>query len=108
MLHRSVLAFLIAALAAFPALSRAGESRWEVIHFYSLAEGRSVAIGVPAEWERVGEGRGLGTSSALRFLDETGNRIEIPVAALLRASAEKRVIRAEDARKLGQKVRNWS
>jgi hypothetical protein len=108
MLRRSVLALLIAACAAFPALSRASENRWEVIHVYSLAEGRSVAIGVPAEWERVGDGRGLGMNSTLRFLDETGNRIEIPVAALLRAAAEKRVIRAEDARKLGQKVRNWS
>jgi hypothetical protein len=108
MLRRSVLAFVIAVLAALPALSRAGGSRWEVIHVYSLAEGRSVAIGVPAEWERVGDGRALGTNSALHFLDETGNRIEIPVSALVRASAEKRVLRSEDARKLGQRVRNWS
>jgi hypothetical protein len=108
MLHRSVLAFLFAALAAIPALSRAGDTQWEIIRVYALAEGRSLAVAAPSEWEPVGEVHTLGTNSTLRFLDEAGNRIEIPVAALLRASAGRRVLPSEDTRKLATKVRNWS
>jgi len=108
MLHRFVPAILFAALAAIPALSRASETQWEVIHVYALAEGRSIAVGVPSEWSPVGEKRPLEMNSALHFLDETGNRIEIPVTALVRASAGKGVLWAKDARKLAQRVRNWS
>ena len=108
MLHRSVLAFFLAAVAAIPASARAADTQWEVIRMYALGEGRTVAVGLPAEWHPVGETRDLQKSSALRFLDEAGNRVEIPVAALVRASGEKRLVKSDEARKLSRKVRNWS
>ena len=107
-MHRFALAFLFAALAAIPALSRASETQWEVIHVYALTEGRSIAVGVPSEWSPVDKAHPHGMNSALRFLDEAGNRIEIPVTALVRASAGRGVLWAKDARKLAQRVRNWS
>ena len=108
MLHRFALVFFFSALTAIPALARAAETQWEVIRVYALGGGGTLAVGLPSEWEPVGETRDLQKSSTLRFLDEAGNRVEIPVAALVRASGEKRVVKSEEARKLSRKVRNWS
>jgi len=81
---------LLAALAALPQLARADDVRWESLRVYALADGRSVAVAVPAEWQPVGSAP---VRSALRFVDESGAVVAIPVAALARASAEKRVFR---------------
>jgi hypothetical protein len=83
---------LAAALAVLPALSHARDGvRWETLRVYTLAGGDAVAVAVPAEWQQVDEARVL--HSALRFVDESGAEVAIPVAALARAAAEKRVFR---------------
>jgi len=105
MTSRFAFSLFIAALAVFPALSHAGETQWETIRVYVLADGATVAVGVPAEWQELGEARVLGTRSALRFEDETGALVEVPVAALLRAlEAGKRVLWADDTLKIALKV----
>jgi hypothetical protein len=104
MTSRFAFSLFIAALAVFPALSHAGETQWETLRLYTLADGATVAVGVPAEWQELGEARALGTRTSLRFADETGTQVEVPVAALLRASAGKRVLRADDTRKIAFKV----
>ena len=85
---------LLAALAALPALSHAKDDvTWESVRVYALAGGRAVAVAVPAEWQQVGETRVL--RSALRFRDLNDAEIAIPVAALERAAAEKRLFRPD-------------
>jgi spermidine/putrescine-binding protein len=104
MMSRFAFSLSIAALAVFPALSHAGETQWETLRLYTLADGTKVAVGVPAEWQELGEGPAIGTRTSLRFKDETGTQVELPVAALLRASAGKRVVRADDSRKIAFKL----
>lgn len=96
---------LAAALAAAPALSRADDSRWESMHVYTLAAGNPVAVAVPSEWSPVNKGGYLGEAPALRFRDPSGTEIAIPVAALERASADKRVFRPDLARKVASNER---
>jgi hypothetical protein len=101
---RLALSLLAAALAAVPALARAGDGvRWESLHVYTLDGGRAVAVAVPAEWQQVGDARVL--RSALRFLDESGAEVAIPVAALERAAADKRVFRPASAEKVALNAR---
>ncbi|TMG76944.1 MAG: hypothetical protein E6H75_07305 [Betaproteobacteria bacterium] len=103
MMSRFAFSLFIAALALFPALSHAGQTQWETIRVYTVADGPTIAVAVPAEWQALSETRVLGTRSALRFEDETGALVEVPVAALLRASAGKRVLWAEDTKKIALK-----
>lgn len=105
---RFVLSLFFVALAAIPALSRAGDSQWEVIRFYAVAEGRRVALAVPAEWQELSGLRDPGARPALRFMDETGGEFEVPLAALARASANKPVLGAQDLRKLALRPRRRS
>jgi len=86
---------LAAALVAAPALSHAEDARWESLRVYTLASGQTVAVAVPSEWTQVDAGSGLGKARVLRFRDQSGAEIAIPVAALERASADKRVFRPE-------------
>jgi hypothetical protein len=104
MISRFAFSLFIAALALFPALSHAGETQWETIRVYTVAEGPTLAVAVPAEWQALGETRVVEKDSALRFEDETGALVEVPVAALLRASAGKRVLWAEDTKKIAFRV----
>jgi len=91
---RLALSLLAAALAALPSLSRAGDgASWESLRVYTLAGGRTVAVAVPAEWQDSGETRVV--RSALRFRDLNDAEIAIPVAALERAAAEKRLFRPD-------------
>jgi len=108
MIVRFVFALLLAALAAGPALSRAADTQWEVIRVYKLVDGRAVALGVPAEWQEVGTPARLKAHSRLLFLDESGEKIEVPVARLLRASAHKPMLWAEDTKKLALRPRKSS
>jgi hypothetical protein len=108
MMNRIVLSLFLAVIAAIPALARADDTRWEVIHVYALADGRSVALAVPAEWQDMYQTRVLGTRSRLRFVDESGAQVEIPAVSLTRASANKPVLWSEDTRKLALKVRKRS
>jgi len=96
---------LAAALVAAPALSRADDSRWESMHVYTLAGGNPVAVAVPSEWSPVSKGSYLGEAPALRFRDPSGAEIAIPVAALERASADKRLFRPELTRKVARNDR---
>jgi len=85
---------LAAALFAAPKLSLADEPRWESLRVFNLASGQTVAVAVPSEWSPVEKSHNLG-KSPLRFQDPSGTVVAIPVAALERASAEKRVFRPD-------------
>jgi hypothetical protein len=98
MKSRLVFSLFAAALALLPALSQADETRWEVIRVYALTEGRAVAVAVPAEWQDLSETGVLGRTG-LRFADESGVRVQISFSELERASANKRVLRASDAKR---------
>ncbi|HUL92590.1 MAG TPA: hypothetical protein VLV56_09600 [Burkholderiales bacterium] len=99
------LTLLAAALAAAPALSRADESRWESMHVYTLSAGNPVAVVIPSEWTPLSVGSYLGDAPALRFRDAAGAEIAIPVAALERASADKRVFRPDLAKRVARNER---
>ena len=95
---------LAAALFAAPKLSRADEPRWESLRVHNLAGGSTVAVAVPSEWNPVKKSKNLGRSP-LRFEDASGAVVAIPVAALERASAEKRIFRPEITRKVARNGR---
>jgi len=108
MMNRIVLSLFLAAVAAVPALARANDTQWEVIHIYALADGRSVALAVPAEWQELDRTSVLGARSKLRFVDESGAQVEIPAVSLARASANKAVLWSEDTRKLALRAHKRS
>jgi len=89
---------LAAALFAAPQLSRADEPRWESLRVFNLSSGQTVAVAVPSEWSPVEKSHNLG-KSPLRFENASGEVVVIPVAALERASAEKRVFRPDFSQK---------
>lgn len=105
MKNRLALTLIAAALAAAPALSRADEPRWESLHVYTLSGGNPVAVAVPSEWSPVAKGSYLGEAPALRFRDRSGDEFAIPVAALERASAEKRLFRPDLAKRVARNER---
>src|SRR5437660_1233443 len=86
---------LAAALAVAPNLSHAEDTRWESLRTYTLGSGNSVAVAVPSEWSAIDSGSALDKKRALRFRDASGAEVAIPVAALERASADKRVFRPD-------------
>jgi hypothetical protein len=92
---------LAAALFAAPKLSRADESRWESLRVFNLPGGQTVAVAVPSEWSAVEKSHNLG-KSPLRFQDASGTVVAIPVAALERASSEKRVFRPDFTQKVAR------
>ena len=98
-------ALLAAALVAAPTLSRADDARWESMHVYTLSGGNPVAVAVPSEWSPVNKGGYLGEAQTLRFRDPSGAEVAIPVAALERASADKRVFRPELTQKVARNER---
>jgi hypothetical protein len=96
---RRALSLFAAALAVLPAIAHAADGvRWESLHVYTLPDGRAVAVAVPAEWQEVARQPVL--RSALRFIDPRNAEVSIPVAALERAAAEKRVFRPEPAQRV--------
>jgi len=95
---------LAAAFVAAPTLSHAQDARWESLRVYNLSGGATVAIAVPSEWSPVEKSKNLG-KSPLRFQDASGAIVAIPVAALERAAAEKRVFRPDLARRVAQSGR---
>ena len=103
--HRLFVPLLIATLVAFPVRARADDTRWESLRVYALADGQSVAVAVPAEWQEAGKAQLLRTGSVLRFLDESGRPVEITAAALARAAEKKSVLRPEDLRKIALAAR---
>jgi len=103
--HRLFIPLLIATLIALPVRARADDTRWESLRVYALADGQSVAVAVPAEWQEAGKARVLAAGSVLRFLDESGRPVEITVAALARAAAKRSVLRPEDLRKIALAAR---
>jgi hypothetical protein len=92
---------LAAALFAAPKLSQADEPRWESLRVFNLPGGQTVAVAVPSEWSPVEKSHNLG-KSPLRFQDASGAVVAIPVAALERASAERRVFRPEFTQKVAR------
>jgi len=96
---------LAAALALAPKLSHAEDTRWESLRVYTLNNGSAVAVAVPSEWREVDTGRTLGAKPALRYLDAAGAEVSIPVAALARASAAKRLFRPELTQKVARSER---
>lgn len=95
---------LAAALVAAPSLSRADDTSWESLRVYNLSGGSTVAVAVPSDWNPVEKSRNLG-KSPLRFEDASGAVVAIPVAALERASAERRVFRPDFSRKVASNER---
>ena len=100
---RLFIPLLIATLVAFPARSRADDTRWESLRVYALADGQSVAV--PAEWREPGKAQVLRAGSVLRFLDESGRPVEITAAALARSAAKRSLLRPEDLRKIALAAR---
>ena len=92
---------LAAALFAAPKLSQADEPRWESLRVFNLPGGQTVAVAVPSEWSAVEKSHNLG-KSPLRFQDASGTVVAIPVAALERASSEKRVFRPDFTQKVAR------
>ncbi len=90
----AITTLLAGALVAAPSLSRADDTRWESLRVYNLSAGGTVAIAVPSDWNPVEKSRNLG-KSPLRFEDASGAVVAIPVAALERAAAERRVFRPD-------------
>ena len=98
-------ALLAAALSAAPALSRADDPRWESLHVYTLSGGNPVAVAVPSDWSPVSTRSYLGEAPTLRFRDQSGAEVAIPVAALERASADKRLFRPDLTQKVARNER---
>jgi hypothetical protein len=97
---------LAAALVAAPKLSYADDDvRWESLRTYTLGSGNSVAVAVPSEWSAIDNGSALNKKRALRFRDASGAEVAIPVAALERASADKRVFRPDLAQRVARNER---
>jgi hypothetical protein len=93
--NRIVFSLLSAALIVLPTLSHAGESQFNLLRSYKLANGQGVAIAMPGGWQELSKTRVLEPGSAARFLDESGRPIEISAAALERASKARSVVWAE-------------
>jgi hypothetical protein len=101
-----VLAIWAVSTSAISLPSLAYETHWEVIHVYKLPNGRAVAVAVPAEWQQVGKAEALERgSSGVQFLDESGAKVEIPLAALMRASLSKSVYRIDEAKEVALRTR---
>jgi hypothetical protein len=98
------LTLLAAALVAAPKLSHADDARWESLRVFNLSGGQTVAVAVPSEWSPVEKSKNLG-KSPLRFQDESGNVVAIPVAVLERASSERRVFRPDFTQKVARSDR---
>lgn len=98
-MKRSLL-LLSLAVVLLPALSRADETRWDVLRVYRLADGHSVAVAYPGEWRELTPGRTLQPGAPARFLDEHGRRVEIPASALARAAEARAIARPEAYRKV--------
>lgn len=96
---------LAAALIAAPNLSHAQDARWESLHVFTLKGGEAVAVAVPSEWSLIDKGSAMENRPALRFRDEAGAEFAIPVAALARASADKRLFRPELTQKVARNER---
>ena len=107
MKNHFALTLLAAAFIAAPTMSYADadEARWESLRVYTLKSGSAVAVAVPSEWTEVDTGRTLGAKPALRYLDAAGAEVSIPVAALERASAAKRLFRPELTQKVARNER---
>jgi hypothetical protein len=101
MRNQFAFALLAAALFAAPTLSRADEPSWESLRVFNLSGGQTVAVAVPSEWSPVEKSHNLG-KSPLRFQDASGAVVSIPVAALERASSEKRVFRPDFTQKVAR------
>jgi hypothetical protein len=95
MKNRLVFSLLSAALIVLPTLSQADQSQFNVLRNYKLASGQGVAIAMPGGWQELSKTRVLEPGSAARFLDESGRPIEIPAAALERASKTRSVVWSE-------------
>jgi hypothetical protein len=95
---------LAAALVAAPTLSRAEDTRWDSLRVYNLSGGGTVAVAVPSEWSPVEKSKHLG-KSPLRFQDASGAVVAIPVAALERAAAERRVFRPDFSQRVARNER---
>ena len=104
--NRFALTLLAAALVAAPKLSHADDASWESLRVYTLSGGNAVAIAVPAEWNQIDKSNALGKQQrAVRFRDGSGAEVAIPVAALERASADKRLFRSELTQKVARNER---
>lgn len=90
--NRLVFALLSAALVALPALSHAGQTRFNLLCVYKLANGQGVAVAIPGEWQELNKTRVLEPGAAARFLDGAGRLVEVPPAALERASKARTVV----------------
>jgi hypothetical protein len=101
MKNQFALTLLAAAVFAAPKLSYAEDSRWESLSVFNLSGGQTVAVAFPSEWSPVEKSRNLG-KAPLRFQDESGNVVAIPVAALERAATEKRVFRPDVAQRVAR------
>jgi len=103
---RLVFSLFIAALTLLPTLSRADETRWDVLRVYKLADGRGVAVAVPGEWRELNNStRVLEAGAPVRFLDQSGHEVQISAVALTRAAATKSVARPEDRYKIALRAR---
>ncbi len=102
---RLVFSLFIAALTLLPTLSRADETRWDVLRVYKLADGRGVAVAVPGEWRELNSTWVLEAGAPVRFLDQSGREVQISAVALTRAAETKSVARPENRYKIALRTR---
>ena len=100
-----VLSLFLAVLTLLPALSRADEVRFDFLRTYTLANGQGVAVAVPDGWRELSETRVLEAGAPARFLDQSGRRVEMSAAAILRASESKSVMWPEQLEKIALRTR---
>jgi hypothetical protein len=94
--NRLVFSLLTAALIVLPTLSHAGESPFNFLRVYKLADGQRVAVSIPGEWQELSKTRVLKPGAAARFRDESGRTVEVAAVALERASKARVVVWPEE------------
>ena len=107
MKNRIVFSMLMAAVALIPASSRAEEGfQLNLLRTYFFADGKVVAVAMPAEWDEVSKTRHVPAQSSISFLDESGRPVVVPADALMRASVSKSVIWAGEYSKVRLTAQN--
>lgn len=99
-MKRLTLSISAAALTLACVLVHAGETHWDALRVYKLADGRGVAVAYPGEWWELSRTRVLAPGEPARFVDLEGRRIEIPSDALARAADAKSVARPLENRRV--------
>jgi len=104
-MKRLMLSLSAAAVTLACVLAHAGETRWDALRVYKLADGRGVAVAYPGDWWELSRTRVLGRGEPAQFVDPQGHRIEIPADVLARAADTKSIARPLEYRRVALRAR---